>query len=136
MKGPGTAPGHLRSRARGPASCPVSSTGVRSDSRLRDDVGKGQKNKGDGAMRGFYATTALAMLLGCSAVTASGQEMTAQSRAEAAGDAWAATTEAQMTDAERFSLLHGFLPIPIGPYANPEFQLGTAMAGEGGGQYV
>src|SRR3546814_15496187 len=73
-------------------------------------------------MRGFYATTALAMLLGCSAVTASGQEMTAQSRAEAAGDAWAATTEAQMTDAERFSLLHGFMPIPIGPYANPELQ--------------
>src|SRR3546814_7268182 len=48
--------------------------------------------------------------------------MTAQSRAEAAGDAWAATTEAQMTDAERFSLLHGFMPIPIGPYANPELQ--------------
>src|SRR3546814_1275818 len=71
-------------------------------------------------MRGFYATTALAMLLGCSAVTASGQEMTAQSRAEAAGDAWAATTEAQMTDAERFSLLHGFMPIPIGPYARSE----------------
>src|SRR3546814_12850525 len=27
-----------------------------------------------------------------------------------------------MTDAERFSLLHGFMPIPIGPYANPELQ--------------
>ncbi|NIJ38804.1 beta-glucosidase [Sphingopyxis panaciterrae] len=27
-----------------------------------------------------------------------------------------------MTDDERFSMLHGFMPIPIGPYANPELQ--------------
>src|SRR3546814_16683399 len=58
------------------------------------------------------------------AVTASAQEpaAAAASGAEAAADAWAAATEARMTDDERFTLLHGFMPIPIGPYADPELQ--------------
>jgi beta-glucosidase len=83
-------------------------------------------------MRQFYAGTAIAVLLGSVAVTAtaSGQDKMAQTRAnvtapagnDAAAVAWAAKIEAQMTDDERFSLLHGFMPIPIGPYANPEFQ--------------
>lgn len=72
-------------------------------------------------MRGLYATTALAMLLGCGTVTAPAKEQAA-SKVEVAADDWAAKTEAQMTDDERFSLLHGFMPIPIGPYANPELQ--------------
>ncbi|MBB5705446.1 beta-glucosidase [Sphingopyxis panaciterrulae] len=75
--------------------------------------------------RGLYATTALAVLLGSMAVTASAQEpaaAAAASGAEAAADAWAAATEARMTDDERFTLLHGFMPIPIGPYADPELQ--------------
>src|SRR3546814_18102482 len=42
--------------------------------------------------------------------------------AEAAADAWAAANEARMTDDERFTLLHGFMPIPIGLYADPELQ--------------
>src|SRR3569832_963470 len=33
-------------------------------------------------------------------------------------DRWAAQTEAQMTDDERFAILHGFMPLPFGP--NPE----------------
>ena len=74
-------------------------------------------------MRGYYATTALAMLLGCAAMTASAKDPAAPvAAAEAAADDWAAKTEAQMTDDERFSLLHGFMPIPIGPYADPEWQ--------------
>ncbi len=52
--------------------------------------------------------------------------MTAQAYAPAATDAaadeWAAKTEAQMTDDERFSILHGIMPILIGPYANPELK--------------
>ena len=74
-------------------------------------------------MRGYYATTALAMLLGCAAMTASAKDRAPPvPAAEAAADDWAAKTEAQMTDDERFSLLHGFMPIPIGPYADPEWQ--------------
>lgn len=52
--------------------------------------------------------------------------MTAQGYAPAAtdvaADEWAAKTEAQMTDDERFSLLHGIMPILIGPYANPQLK--------------
>lgn len=52
--------------------------------------------------------------------------MTAQAYAPAATDAaadeWAAKTEAQMTDDERFSILHGIMPILIGPYANPQLK--------------
>ncbi len=73
-------------------------------------------------MRGLYAATALAMLLGCGSVTAPAKEQVAAAKAEAAADDWAAKTEAQMTDDERFSLLHGFMPIPLGPFANPELQ--------------
>lgn len=70
-------------------------------------------------MRGLYATTALAMLLGFGTVTAPAKEQAASTKIEAAADDWAAKTEAQMTDDERFSLLHGFMPIPLGPYADP-----------------
>lgn len=73
-------------------------------------------------MRGLYATTALAMFLGAITTTASAQDKAADTRVEAAADEWAAKIEAQMTDDERFSMLHGFMPIPIGPYANPELQ--------------
>ena len=73
-------------------------------------------------MRGLYATTALAMLLGCGSVTAPAKEQVAAAKVDAAADDWAAKTEAQMTDDERFSLLHGFMPIPLGPFANPELQ--------------
>ncbi|KQZ77375.1 beta-glucosidase [Sphingopyxis sp. Root214] len=55
-----------------------------------------------------------------------GTSMTAQAYAPAATDAaadeWAAKTEAQMTDDERFSILHGIMPILIGPYANPQLK--------------
>lgn len=73
-------------------------------------------------MRGLYATTALAMFLGAMTMTASAHGKAAATRVEAAADDWAAKTEAQMTDDERFSILHGFMPIPLGPYANPELQ--------------
>jgi beta-glucosidase len=77
-------------------------------------------------MRGLYATTALAIFAGCMAVTASGKEKVAETgltaAAETAAEQWAAQTEAQMSDDERFSLLHGFMPIPIGPLADPEWQ--------------
>lgn len=70
-------------------------------------------------MRGLYATTALAMLLGLGTVTAAAKERAVPAKVEAAADDWATKTEAQMTDDERFSLLHGFMPIPLGPYADP-----------------
>ncbi|OWQ99974.1 glycosyl hydrolase [Sphingopyxis witflariensis] len=73
-------------------------------------------------MRGLYATTALAMFFGATTMTASAQDKAAPARVEAAADDWAAKIEAQMTDDERFSILHGFMPIPLGPYANPELQ--------------
>src|SRR3546814_14046149 len=88
--------------------------------------------------RGIYATTALAVLLGSMAVTASAQEpaAAAASGAEAAADAWAAATEARMTDDERFTLLHGFMPIPIGPYADPELQANWPDDGVPGAGHV
>ena len=70
--------------------------------------------------RAIYATS-LAVLLGTVPATSSARESVAQTGGDAA-DTWAAKTEAQMTDDERFSILHGFMPIPIGPYANPELQ--------------
>jgi beta-glucosidase len=36
---------------------------------------------------------------------------------EAGADAWAASVEAQMTDEERFSMIHGFMALPVGPDA-------------------
>lgn len=42
------------------------------------------------------------------------------SEAEARADEWAARIEAQMTDDERFGMLHGFMPLPVGVYAKPE----------------
>ncbi|WP_235534087.1 MULTISPECIES: beta-glucosidase [unclassified Sphingopyxis] len=60
------------------------------------------------------------------AIMLAGTSMTAQAYAPAATDAaadeWAAKTEAQMTDDERFSILHGIMPILIGPYANPQLK--------------
>jgi len=73
-------------------------------------------------MRSLYATTALAIFLGATTMTASAQAKAGPASVEAAADDWATKTEAQMTDDERFSMLHGFMPIPIGPYANPELQ--------------
>ena len=73
-------------------------------------------------MRGRYgAATALAIGLASMSMTIEAREQNVPVNNNAADD-WAAQVEAQMTDDERFSLLHGFMPIPIGPYANPELQ--------------
>jgi len=39
-------------------------------------------------------------------------------------DAWAAKVEAQMTDDERISLVHGFMALPFGPYETAEGRAG------------
>lgn len=70
-------------------------------------------------MRGKYAVTALAIVFAGMAATAEGR---APAATDVAADDWAAKTEAQMTDDERFTLLHGFMPIFIGPYANAELK--------------
>lgn len=40
-----------------------------------------------------------------------------QAAREAAADRWAAETEAKMTDAERFALIHGVMALPFGSFA-------------------
>lgn len=68
-------------------------------------------------MRGKNVATALAAVLAGTSMTAQGY---APAATDAAADEWAAKTEAQMTDDERFTLLHGVMPILIGPYSDPE----------------
>lgn len=59
---------------------------------------------------------AAAMLLTAISIQAiARQEVPATAAREADADAWAARTEAKMTDAERFSLIHGFMALPVGP---------------------
>lgn len=70
-------------------------------------------------MRGKYTATALAAIFAAMAATAQGQ---APVVTDAVADDWAAKTEAQMTDDERFTVLHGVMPILIGPYSNPELK--------------
>lgn len=43
------------------------------------------------------------------------QRVIAESNGDADADAWAARVEAQMTDDERLSLIHGFMPLPVAP---------------------
>ena len=72
-------------------------------------------------------STACALVLACIASTATGKApVAAQSRPaaetqrEAAADRWATDTEAQMTDDERFSLIHGFMALRIPGLGDPK----------------
>jgi beta-glucosidase len=54
------------------------------------------------------------LLCGTSIVAGARERPAAIGTADAAADRWAAETEARMTDDERFSLIHGFMALPIG----------------------
>lgn len=71
-------------------------------------------------MRTWLARTACASLAFGMTWAANAQDADRAATAEAAADAWAKSIEAQMTDDERFGMLHGFMPLPVGVYAKPE----------------
>lgn len=71
-------------------------------------------------MKNRYLLAVGAVLVPTLVSTAYAQDADGSKAAEARADEWAARTESRMTDDERFGMLHGFMPLPVGVYAKPE----------------